>query len=257
MQALQNRGEKSDWRSWSAVDVGHFPLGPRSRSREQAHWPAFLSDAIRRMIEPDPCKRFASLGEAITAIRHRDIDIELATKLSQDGEECRQREEFLPSVLFAVPEQIARRKCALFSSRFFPVGADFPASGASAQDREWARHHKWCDQYGLLKEALVLLFAYAIINQHREPTVLTRIAKRHHGYKPEYYLAFRDALLETVADLDKGDSDGSPSEAWRKAIEPGLNYMINYRLESRVDAGNTARSRNATDTAIWATGQDD
>jgi hypothetical protein len=105
-----------------------------------------------------------------------------------------------------------------FQQSKFPVEGEVKASDV-----------KWASQFRSLKEAVVLLFAYNLLKESQEPNVLTRTAQSHRGYKAEYYDCFREALLDTVVEVDEGNYPEELRHAWRKTIEPGLRYTASYR----------------------------
>jgi len=78
-------------------------------------------------------------------------------------------------------------------------------------------------QHRLLKHALGLLIIYA---KRANPILLDRIADRHVevGVTDDLYPFFVESLVLTVAEHDP---EYSPlvGEAWRVALEPGLEYM--------------------------------
>ncbi len=199
-----------------------FPPWPRVKESERASCPSFLIDAIARMIDLNPMHRFRSLENAVAAITHRKLDIEVA------------RDSFRRIVQDPATESEFFRA---FYSRFLNAseeiktifaGHNLPHPDPPGQSATDVSPDRWPDLFRLLKEAIVLLFAYNSLREPQEPTILTRFAQSHAGYKPEYYDAFRDALIETVAEFDKGNYQNELKNAWERAIEPGLSYMANF-----------------------------
>jgi hypothetical protein len=98
---------------------------------------------------------------------------------------------------------------------------------------------KWVRQQYMLKEAILLLFAYR--QQHEgdsEPNVLTRIATVHPDIPLYIYDRFVDALIHIVCGNAARHVSAFDPEClcnpqqrelieahWRKAIEPGVSYI--------------------------------
>ncbi len=82
-------------------------------------------------------------------------------------------------------------------------------------------------QHKLLRHALGLLLSFPT-EPDTEPTILRRVADRHGrtdlDIPPEWYGAFVDALLQTVTEHD-GEYTDAVDAAWRRSIEPGIEYM--------------------------------
>ena len=84
-------------------------------------------------------------------------------------------------------------------------------------------HTEFERQHRLLKHALGLLIIYA---KRANPSLLDRIADRHLevGVGEELYPFFVESLVRTVAEHDP-EYTPEVGEAWRVAMEPGLEYM--------------------------------
>ena len=204
--------------------TAEFPRRPGIDESELATCPSFLSDAIRRMTDPNPSRRFETLGHAVKAIAHRDLEIEVARDsfrriLSKPHAETEFFRAFYARLLNAsqeIRDIFARHR--------------FPPPDTVTGPRAGEPPDRWPDQFGLLKEAIVLLFAHNLLKEPREPTILTRYARSHRDYNPEYFKLFGDALVETVVEFDKGNYPEQLSNAWEQALEPGLKYMASYAV---------------------------
>ena len=86
-------------------------------------------------------------------------------------------------------------------------------------------------QYRLLQHALGLLLSYG---NNPDDLLLERIAAKHSAHSidvpPRLYPLFADSLVRTIREFDDSCDDGV-EHAWRRALEPGLEYM-----KSRYDA---------------------
>ncbi len=201
-----SRGAPADALLWPRIDGDVCP-----------DCPSFLGLAIARMIDPRPEHRYPSLKEAIAAISQRDLYVEVARdSFRRIVGDARTEEKFFRAFYarFLGEPAIA----AIFKRKAFHGGKalDDPAG-------------RWPDQFRMLKEAIVFLFAYSLLKESQEPTILTRTAQSHRGYKREYYDRFRDVLVETVVEFDKGNYEEELRTAWRKALEPGVMYLADYR----------------------------
>jgi hemoglobin-like flavoprotein len=199
-----------------------------SRRSPDSHWPSidphqtrglpsFLRQAIERMIDPRPSHRFESLKQAVESIAHRDFRVEVARdsfRRALDRDERGFFCAFYARLLEKSPiAEIFRRK-------------GFPTVGNVAQASEDRATRNWEEQFRLLKEAILLLFAYNVLKETQEPTVLTRTAESHSKFvKAEHYDHFREALLDTIVEFDKGKHEHELRDAWQHAVGPGLDYL--------------------------------
>ena len=137
------------------------------------------------------------------------------------------------------------RRCAAdapladaFFARFYATLAqacpEIQGHFAHLDSAAWARQHR------MLKEAVLLLFAYAQQRDgHAEPHVLSRIAESHAQIPARLYPPFVDSLVATVC----GDETSAlmpfdpllrvhPSLrdrleiSWREALAPGIEYLM-------------------------------
>ena len=177
-------------------------------------FPRFLRDAIDRMIKRDPKDRYPTLEDAVEAVARRDVLVEVARdsfrRIIDKDDSTRFFHEFYTQLL--KNKNIKK----IFDS------AGFPSNKKNVIDSQ----KNWVRQYGLLKEAIVLLFAHSLLKETDEPTVLSRICETHAKFMSiEYYDEFREKLLESVVKFDKGTDPRKLESAWRQAIEPGLSYL--------------------------------
>jgi serine/threonine protein kinase len=202
--------------------AARLPDWPRIGEAECPLCPAFLFEAINRMIDADPERRFKSLGKAIAAFVHRDMDVETARDsfrriLSDSNTE---RKFFL--ALYARLLSGSQGIREIFKRLSYPE-VPAPDSQQSVEQQT-----KWNELFGRLKEAIVLLFAYNLLKEPSEPTILSRIAECHRDYDASYFTIFRNALIDTVVDIDKGNYSGRLRDAWGKAVDPGVKYMAEF-----------------------------
>lgn len=98
--------------------------------------------------------------------------------------------------------------------------------------------HEWARQHRMLKEAVLMLFAFRQqAEDDTEPNVLSRVADAHRGVPAWFYDDFVDALVSTVcgdeaaglAAFDPVCTDAAlrdlVEEHWRAVLEPGAAYM--------------------------------
>lgn len=83
----------------------------------------------------------------------------------------------------------------------------------------------------LLRHAIGLLLNFP--NQpNGEPTILSRVAKRHGpaelNVPADMYPGFVESLIQTVAEHDP-EFDRSIESAWRATIAPGIAYMSQWK----------------------------
>lgn len=172
--------------------------------------PEFLSRAIARMIDPEPNNRYDSLEEALADFTHRDLNVEVA------------RDSFR-RIIEKEPIEFFRKFYVNLIGKSDQIKAAFSKFGTTMDGSGWR------DQYTKLKEALVLLFAFSILKEWHEPTILTRLAQSHYHHPKCYYTSFRDALLDAVQAVDVDYLDPSLLRmAWENACKPGLEYLKTY-----------------------------
>jgi hypothetical protein len=189
------------------------------------HCPNFLGEAIERMIKPEPGGRFDSFDEAVEAIAHRNLHVEVARDsfariLDKDKRQEQMEEKFFHkfyTTLLGRPRDPGTRSVRDVFARLGPL--------QNPPGDMWER------QFDALKEAIVFLFAYNLLREAEDSkrTILSRIAEQHSRFKEmhgDYYEDFGQALLATVRDYDDGGIDrGYLQTAWREAIAPGLKYL--------------------------------
>jgi serine/threonine protein kinase len=189
--------------------------------------PRFLSLAIERMTRSDRSLRYKTFNDAVNAIAHRDLEVEVA----RDSYKRILDDEVKEKKFFRSFYHRFFKKCP-DAKRVFDASG-FPRRGALGGRVGHDRDGKWPRQYRLIKQAIVLLLAFKQLNGTQGLTILTGIADKHKYYPPRFYDAFRDALIETVIAFDKDSGSGLQRDelrhAWEKSINPGIDYILNYR----------------------------
>jgi len=178
--------------------------------------PRALSEAITRMTSINPHDRFPRLLDALDVLRDlQPVDLVLA------------RESYARCTLTADREKL------FFESFYATLRTACPEAGVRFKrftPNRWRRLH------GLLKEAVLLLFAYAAApsSARGEPNVLSRIAAMHGGdgklsLQAAWFDEFALAMVQTVCELDPECKDDRKrpliEQAWQSSLEPGLRYM--------------------------------
>ncbi len=195
--------------------------------------PRALSDAIARMTSINPRERFARLPDALDVIRDlQQLDLVLA------------RESYVRCTRSAESEK------QLFDSFYVAFRAASPEAGTRFGGLTASR---WRRLHGLLKEAVLLLFAYCATppSGRSEPNVLSRIAAMHGDdgkldLRAAWFDDFARAMVQTICKLDPecGDARLRPliEQAWQSSLEPGIGYMKSYCQTSEARSA----SRGAT-----------
>ena len=111
-----------------------YVLAPHRQLRTAA-CPTFLGAAIGRMIDPGPMARFKTLGEAVTAIAHRDLDVEVARDSFRRilGEAQTERGFF--RAFYSRFLSKAREIKDIFEGHHFPVPGPSTAAGSRPSGR--------------------------------------------------------------------------------------------------------------------------
>ena len=201
--------------------------------------PQRVGAMVARMAQADPMLRYPQLGEVLL---ENDLQDDLNLVIARDSyQRCAQVPGF-DSQFFAQFYAGFLRDC--------PEAQPFFARFAPG---DWARQHR------MLKEAVLLLFAFAQQHgAHSEPNLLSRTAASHRGIPPSLYGPFLDALVHTVCgDEARGQRPFDPAclvpgcgpaavgaEArglacdqardlsrdlaryWRRALAPGIDYLM-------------------------------
>jgi hypothetical protein len=225
-----------------------FPEWPPLETIRPGDCPKFLSDAIDRMIKPDPRDRFGTLAEAVKTIARRNLDVEVARdsfiRILKDHDNEKQffRAFYSRFLRYCPPaaEEFARK----FG------GTDTPARSVlddlAAEDPRGG----WPRQFQKLKQAIVLLIAFNLLEDSEDQglTILTQIAETHRGYPATYYDKFGRAFIETVLDFDQeGKANDELPDAWENAIAPGIKYMKRMSADSEaIPPRGWARPREAS-----------
>jgi hypothetical protein len=188
------------------VDV-YRPLCPRR-----------LSELVGRMTARSPARRMDDLPAVLAALERFD-DLSLA--IARDSyRRCAAAPDFEPGFFDRFYDEFLRR-CPNARPLFERFRAD-----------DWRRQHL------MLKEAVLLLFAFRQQDDAQsEPNLLGRIAASHRAVPARYYADFVDALMVTVcgdparalAPFDPACALPSQRDVvedhWRAAIAPGVDYL--------------------------------
>ena len=180
--------------------------------------PQRICAMVARMTSRRPSRRYPELQAVLDEMRQLD-DISLV--IARDSyRRCSAVPGFDTEFFSRFYAEFLRR-CPKAQPLFQRFGAD-----------DWARQHR------MLKEAVLMLFAFRQQNDGgTEPNVLSRVAGTHRGMPAWFFDDFVDALVATVCgdaaqDLPPFDPEcGDPmhrdlvEEHWRAALEPGVAYM--------------------------------
>lgn len=186
--------------------------------------PEYLARAVATMIDPLPAHRFRSLGQALQAVGAHSPELALA------------RESYL-RILDSKDE--GRGFFIAFYERFLERSPEARAKFAERRFNPTVEGKCWETQLGVVREAVLLLLAYSLLNERGTHTVLTRIARTHgpeasFGTKPldlskESFDDFQQVLLETVADFDPqwqhAPSKHQLLDSWAAATRDGIAYL--------------------------------
>jgi hypothetical protein len=192
------------------------PLPPLTDRRPLC--PQRLAAMVARMAAPDPAQRYPQLAEVL---QEPDLQDELALVVARDSyRRCVQAEGF-DSRFFATFYDQLMQRCPAARDLFKDFSAD-----------DWARQHR------MVKDAVLLLFAFAQQRDDRhEPNLLSRIAHSHARVPASMYPPFVDALVHTVCGDDSGglppfdpacsqrDIAHALARHWRSALAPGIAYL--------------------------------
>jgi serine/threonine protein kinase len=220
------RSKKLAW-TRSRPELAGFPAWPPVATTRRAGCPKFISESIDRMIDPNPNKRFETLHDAVAVIAHCNVDVEVTRdsyrRILDDSHKERQ--------FFRTFYNRFLEYCPPAGKKFEDSG--FPNRSALNDLEANDPKGKWPRQFMLLKESIVLLLAFKMLDESQEPTILTRIAEKHTDFPKWYFDAFRRALVETVLEFDHGNYEDELRHAWEKTIAQGIDYMINFKSQMR------------------------
>jgi hypothetical protein len=182
--------------------------------------PQRLCDMVARMTAVDPSQRYAQVAEVLA---EPDLQDDLGLVIARDSYRRCARQPDFDRVFFA-----------RFYDRFLgSCEAARPFFGHfSEQPDAWLRQHR------MLKEAVLLLFAFAQQNDGRaEPNVLSRTAGSHAAMPAALYDPFVDALVAVVCGDEaaglppfdpactRRESARTLARYWRAALTPGITYL--------------------------------
>jgi hemoglobin-like flavoprotein len=85
-------------------------------------------------------------------------------------------------------------------------------------------------QHKLIEHAIKILLIFPP-QEDGEPTLLTRLAKKHGtaelGIDPAWYAPFLDSLVFTASQFDP-EFTRETGAAWRESLQPGMDYMRDW-----------------------------
>ncbi len=196
------------------------PLPPVAQHRRLC--PQRLGALVARMANPDPVQRHPRLADVL---QEPDLQDELNLVIARDSyRRCAQVPGF--------DEQFF----ACFYANFLRASPEAAPFFARFAPGDWARQHR------MLKEAVLLLFAFAQQQgAQTEPNLLSRTAASHRHIPPALYAPFLDALVLTVCgDEASGTPAADPAcrqrdtardlardltRYWQRALAPGIAYL--------------------------------
>ena len=181
-------------------------------------------------------QRIAAMVARMTALRPRQRYPDLRTLMI----EARQLDD-----LSLVIARDSYRRCTAadgFDARFFHgFYDDFLRRCPEARQR-FARFgpDDWARQHAMLKEAVLLLFAFRQQNDAQaEPNVLSRVAASHRGIPAAFYERFVDALVATVC----GDEAAGLQRLRPRVRRPGAARRAGGALAQGAGAGRGLSAR--------------
>lgn len=192
------------------------PLPPIAQRRRLC--PQRIGALVARMAAPDHAQRYGQLDEVL---READLHDDLSLVIARDSyRRCARQPDFDATFFTRFYDELLRGcdEARPFFAGFAP--------------EDWARQHR------MLKEAVLLLFAFA--QQHdeaAEPNLLSRIARSHAHVPPGLYAPFVEALVHTVCGDEAGvlppfdpvctqrETAKALARYWRSALQPGIAYL--------------------------------
>lgn len=180
--------------------------------------PHRIATLVARMASLDARMRYPRLEDAL---QEADLHDDLGLVVARDSYRRCTRQPDFDRAFFARFYDDFRRRCPEAAPLFARFGPE-----------QWARQH------GMLKEAVLLLFAFA--QQHddaAEPNVLSRIAASHPMVAPRFFAPFVASLVDTVCgDPATGQAAFDPecrsaeqhqllAGYWLQALTPGIDYL--------------------------------
>lgn len=182
--------------------------------------PQRLCDMVARMTSVDPAQRYARLSDVLA---EPDLQDDLGLVIARDSyRRCARQPDF----------------DRVFFSRFYDRFLGSCEAARPFFSRFTDRPEDWQRQHGMVKEAVLLLFAFVQQNDGQaEPNVLSRIAGSHAGMPAPLYDPFVDALVATVCGDDaaglppfdpacnRRESARTLARYWRNALAPGIAYL--------------------------------
>jgi hypothetical protein len=179
------------------------------------------------MIEIDPGRRFKSMDEVCERISRRDLMVEIAgesyRRIMRGG---RQKQvEFFGTLYWSFLTKC--KDAEIHFRRFQPLKIQTDAAGGM---RRISVDGEWHEQFTKLKQAVLLLLAYASLKENEEPTILTEYAVSHkeRGIPRTLYEPFQECLIDAAVLADEWwrGSDADLRAAWKEATKHGIEYMM-------------------------------
>lgn len=213
-QDLEKKGDRVFRKRSKSLNFDNNPI-----TKENLACSRFFEEVILRMMSPNPNDRYSTLQEALNLLENIDVNLNLA---KESYTSCVHNKKFDEEFFNNFYDEL-REKCP-YAAKKFPL---------SWTEKEWKHQHQ------LLKEAILLLFAYYEQgkrfenNNVSEPNILSAIAKTHSSkgkdIPKDLYVPFIEALINTVIKYDPFSRDERHRErvkiAWQNVIDPGVKYM--------------------------------
>jgi serine/threonine protein kinase len=192
-----------------------------------ADCPGHLRHAIDSMVSSNPDDRYDSIDDAVN-----DVAVDLHAEIARDSfrrlmDARNDQNEFFRS----------------FYRRFldnYPGARQFFVKLGSLDDEPVPE--KWVRQFQLLKEAVLLLVVFSVLNEGRhEPNILTHIVESHakRGIHAGLYEPFGKTLVDVIVAKDQPPHSLTKSQlerAWTAVVRAGMEYMQRKTSELQVSA---------------------
>jgi serine/threonine protein kinase len=211
------------------------PLPPVSAVRPL--FPERLQKMLQRMTELDPGLRYPNLDQVLD---EPDLHDDYSLVLARDSYRRCVRGEGLDS--------------AFFGDFYRELQRLYPATRAHLARIEGP--DRWRRQHHMLKQAVLLLLAFAQRSDDGEPNVLSHISASHAQIPPGLYVPFMKVLVAMVCgDASLGIAARDPvcvrtetarllQKHWLIALKPGIDYLTESGLR-RDEAGAAATDEPA------------
>ncbi|NEO31624.1 MAG: hypothetical protein F6K36_14555 [Symploca sp. SIO3C6] len=228
-KSLEKEGARAFKANLETIDIDNCPDSFRK--------------AILKMISREPDSRFDSLEEALDTI---DRDYELIVAKESFGR-CLQKKDFFYYFYKNFRERLNSEIPGKFDAMFERIdkGKKYPEH-SNDPESTWNRH------YDMLKEAILLLFAFYDQENRGEFNILSRITEYYAGISRQKdsqffhihgddFSVFMDTLIETICG-GNDETEKSPFDekcqsvnereiirfCWEKVLKEGIEYMKAY-----------------------------